>query len=397
MTDPAFRFDAEEVSNTNWRRVKFGEMAECVTDRVDDPGKAGYDRYVGLEHLDADSLYIRRWGNPADLKSTKLLFKPGNIIFGKRNAYLRRQAVVDFAGVCSAHAMVLRAREDVVFKDFLPVFMQSDTFYDRTLAISVGSLSPTINWRDLAQQEFLLPPMEEQKRIAEILWAAEDLAINYTLTQNALNKLFNAAISTILEEQWPQIPCADLLVSKPRNGLSPDNGGEGLRCLSLSIGCIRNGSVIAEGNTKYSFFCAGQVRDYTIDRGDVLIVRGNGNKSLVGRGGLVTSNLSNYIYPDLLIRLKFNTKIIRPKFAVLQWNSNKVHSELLKTAKSTNGIWKVNGKDIASHLLFVPPIDIQDAFLEQYNLYEDAYQSTGNCLHSNKMLRSIICAKLCNP
>ena len=50
-----------------------------------------------------------------------------------------------------------------VLPDFLPFFMQSDLFMERALAISVGSLSPTINWRDLAQQEFALPPIEKQK------------------------------------------------------------------------------------------------------------------------------------------------------------------------------------------------------------------------------------------
>ena len=157
-----------------WRRVKFGDMAECVTDRVDNPAESGVDRYVGLDHLDPDSLTIRRWGVPTDVESTKLRFQHGDIIFGKRRAYQRKLAVADFEGICSAHAMVLRAREDVVVKEFLPVFMQSDLFFDRALSISVGSLSPTINWKTLAVEEFALPPKDEQRRIAEILWASSN-------------------------------------------------------------------------------------------------------------------------------------------------------------------------------------------------------------------------------
>lgn len=154
-----------------WKRVKFGELASCINDRVDDPSTAGVERYVGLEHLDPESLTIRRWGSPEDVESTKLRFKLGDIIFGKRRAYQRKLAVADFEGICSAHAMVLRAKPDVVLPEFLPFLMQSDLFMERAVEISVGSLSPTINWKTLAQQEFALPTLEEQRRLVEALSA----------------------------------------------------------------------------------------------------------------------------------------------------------------------------------------------------------------------------------
>ncbi len=158
-----------KVTRSAWPRVRFGEMADSITDRVDKPSESGVERYVGLEHLDPESLKIRRWGAITDVEATKLRFQPGDIIFGRRRAYQRKVTVADFEGICSAHALVLRAHEDVVLKEFLPFFMQSETFFERTLAISVGSLSPTINWKTLAQQEFALPPLDEQRRIAEIL------------------------------------------------------------------------------------------------------------------------------------------------------------------------------------------------------------------------------------
>lgn len=152
-----------------WKRVKFGEIAVCVNDRVDDPASAGVERYVGLEHLDPESLVIRRWGTPDDVESTKLRFRSGDIIFGKRRAYQRKLAVADFEGICSAHAMVLRAKPGKIVPEFLPFFMQSDVFMERAKAISVGSLSPTINWKTLEAEEFALPPVEEQRRIVAAL------------------------------------------------------------------------------------------------------------------------------------------------------------------------------------------------------------------------------------
>lgn len=136
------------------------------------PDQSGVERYVGLEHLDPDSLRIRRWGDISEVESTKFLFQPGDIIFGKRRVYQRKLAVADFEGICSAHAMVLRAKSEAVTPEFLPFFMQSDYFMERALSISVGSLSPTINWKALAKEEFLLPPIQEQARFVELFQAA---------------------------------------------------------------------------------------------------------------------------------------------------------------------------------------------------------------------------------
>lgn len=156
-----------------WTRVKFADIAASVTERVDDPSAAGVDRYVGLEHLDPESTSIRRWGSPSDVESTKLRFYPGDVIYGRRRAYQRKLGVADFDGICSAHALVLRAKPAVCLPEFLPYFLQSETFHQRALDISVGSLSPTINWKTLAVQEFALPPLDEQQRIIDLLTVSQ--------------------------------------------------------------------------------------------------------------------------------------------------------------------------------------------------------------------------------
>lgn len=159
-----------------WKTWCFDQIAINVNERIDDPSKAGVEYYVGLEHLDPDSLKIRRWGKPDDVEATKLCFKKGDIIFGRRRAYQRKLGVAKFDGICSAHAMVLRPRTDVVLPEFLPFFMQSDLFMQRAVEISVGSLSPTINWKTLAVQQFALPPLDVQRRITSQLIEIEESA-----------------------------------------------------------------------------------------------------------------------------------------------------------------------------------------------------------------------------
>lgn len=177
-----------------WKVWRFDQMATNVNVRIDNPSESGMEHYVGLEHLDSGSLKIRRWGTPDDVEATKLMFKKGDIIFGRRRAYQRKLGVAEFDGICSAHAMVLRAKPDVVLPEFLPFFMQSDLFMSRAAEISVGSLSPTINWKTMALQEFALPPIEEQKQISALLDNFEAVKESYEMALKTAQSLRDSLI-----------------------------------------------------------------------------------------------------------------------------------------------------------------------------------------------------------
>lgn len=164
---------SEKQIKDGWQIVKFGEISKNISKRVE-PSETDLEVYVGLEHLDPQSLRITRRGVPADVKGQKLRVRPGQIIFGKRRAYQKKVAVADFEGICSAHAMVLEEVVGKIIPGLLPFFMQSDMFMDRAVAISEGSLSPTIKWKTLAIQEFPLPPIERQKEILEVLEKLEE-------------------------------------------------------------------------------------------------------------------------------------------------------------------------------------------------------------------------------
>ena len=188
--------------------------------------------YVGLEHLDADSLKIRRWGTPDDVEATKLIFKKGDIIFGRRRAYQRKLGVAEFDGICSAHSMVLRAKPDVVLSEFLPFFMQSDLFMNRAVEISVGSLSPTINWKTLASQAFPLPSLEIQEELTSCFKEIEVTLSSYADAGAAASGLFSATHSTLFanvlgDAEDPQL--SDFFLSVT------DKGFTGLPILSVTI------------------------------------------------------------------------------------------------------------------------------------------------------------------
>jgi len=189
MIDEKVNTDKEQslkLDKSKWKLFRFDQIAINITERVE-PKNTDLEIYVGLEHIDPESIHIKRFGKREDVEGTKLRVYPGDVIFGRRRAYQRKAAIAEFDGFCSAHAMVLRANEAVIDKKLFPFFLHSDAFMHRAIDISVGSLSPTINWGTLKEQEFLLPPKDQQAKIAELLWAGDELLEQTFKSKKALD------------------------------------------------------------------------------------------------------------------------------------------------------------------------------------------------------------------
>jgi hypothetical protein len=190
---------------TKWTRVAFGDVVKLCRERSSDLGSDGFDRYVGLEHLDPGDLKIRRWGNVADGTTFTSVFRAGQVLFGKRRSYQRKLAVPDFDGVCSGDIYVFEPKNDRLLPKLLPFICQTDGFFDHAVGTSAGSLSPRTNWQSLASYEFALPPLDEQRRVAEVMGAM-------TQVREKLRFLHEATISSLdslADYIFCNFPCAN--------------------------------------------------------------------------------------------------------------------------------------------------------------------------------------------
>lgn len=197
---------------------KFSDLAYNITDKkMPEPGDE--KTYIGLEHLDSGSLAVTRWGGEIELKGQKLVMKKGDILFGRRNTYLRRAAIAPHDGIFSAHGMIFRPKTEVIDPDYFPFFIASDYFMNAAIRISVGSLSPTVNWKTLKELEFDIPTLEQQRESAKILKAANELKESY---QTLLLKTDDLVKSQFIEmfgephsefEKWETEPFGELTVS----------------------------------------------------------------------------------------------------------------------------------------------------------------------------------------
>lgn len=354
------------TDRSTWTTYRFDQLAQNITERVDNPAEAGVERYVGLEHLDPESLQIRRWGLPTDVQATKLRFQPGDIIFGRRRAYQRKLAVADFEGICSAHALVLRTRPDVVEPAFLPFFMQSDLFFERALAISVGSLSPTINWRTLAAQEFALPPMEDQRRIAEVLWAAERYVATLRVVYKDLRVIRTAVQRHFLWRGEHHRVQMSTLLKGITAGRSPQGHSEPADDQSvgvLKVSAVENDRFVPSENkrlTKNQDFRS----EFSVENLDLLFTRASGVREFVGRACLVQGNYPNLMLSDKTLRLEIDDGLIDRVLVLEALLSLETRSQIDAVASGQQGgMHNITQEQIGELTVPLPRREDQDRLL----------------------------------
>lgn len=215
----------KQETKTGWTPVKFGDVVRQVKDKVD-PDTSGLERYIAGEHMDTDDLRIRRWGEiGADYlgPAFHMRFKPGQVLYGSRRTYLRKVAVPDFEGICANTTFVLESKDpNVLLPELLPFIMRTEGFHEHSVKQSKGSVNPYVNFSDLAWFEFALPPMEEQKRIADVLQKANTFtsAYHYAL-ESALQLRSSIRASEFNPNRYPPRKLASLCPEKAGIQIGP--------------------------------------------------------------------------------------------------------------------------------------------------------------------------------
>lgn len=164
------------------KMVKFGDVANRLNIHVDQ-ATTNLEYYIGGEHIESCEFMIH---NKALIKGSTIGyqfqfgFRKGDILFMTKNPHLRKTSMVDFDGLCSIATFVIHSKdESVLLQDYLLIEMQSDRFWNYLEEHKSGGVNYFINWGTLSNYEFPLPPLEEQKVLADKLWAAYRLKESY--------------------------------------------------------------------------------------------------------------------------------------------------------------------------------------------------------------------------
>ena len=140
-----------------WEVNVLGKVADQIRDAVN-PGSVDPETpYFGLEHLPRKSISLADWGLASEVQSTKLLFKKGDVLFGKIRPYFHKVGVAPLPGICSSDIIVIRPRAADWFGLILGC-TSSVEFVEHATATSQGTKMPRANWDVLVKYQIPMPP-----------------------------------------------------------------------------------------------------------------------------------------------------------------------------------------------------------------------------------------------
>jgi type I restriction enzyme S subunit len=216
------------------KKVKLGQIADEIKSSNKKPSIG--TPIVGLEHLDPGSLDLKRWGTATNSTFSKT-FKKGDVLFGRRRAYLKKAAIAPFDGICSGDITVIRANSKNIIPSLLPFFIQNQRFFDYAVKHSDGSLSPRAKWSSLKEYEIALPEtLNEQQKLVDILQSLEDSKQSYQNVLSILDEVIKSRFVDLISEAngaTPLTKVVDVLYGFPFDSSKFNNCGKGVPLIRI--------------------------------------------------------------------------------------------------------------------------------------------------------------------
>ena len=329
--------------------------------------KDGYP-IVGLEHLIPEEITLTAWDEGSENTFSKM-FRKGNVLFGRRRAYLKKAAVAPFDGICSGDITVIEAKPDRILPELLPFIIQNDDLFEFAVGKSAGSLSPRVKWEHLKNYEFELPDMEKQKELAELLWAMDNTKKSYQKLIVATDELVKSQFIEMFGDPvknpfgWPTMTL-DQATKEIVSG----------QCLNGDAGKLQPGqkAVLKVSAVTYGSFDANEykvLRDTKQitkgvypQKGDLLFSRAN-TREYVGATVLIDQDYPELMLPDKLWKLIFKHEIM-PMFAKQFLSHPEIRKVLSSMATGTSGsMYNISMEKLKRREIIVPNINQQKEYI----------------------------------
>ena len=336
--------------------------------------------FNGRIHIDLCQFLSK---NEVDEKYQHFLLNAGDIICSTSGT-LGKTAIVqsqDLPLLLNTSVMRFRSLDEkTVIQGYIHLYLKSDLFLSQAKKASTGSAQVNVGPSHLKEFEFPLPPLNEQKRIADRL---DQLLTRIDKTKAQLDRILPllkrfrqsvlaAATSGKLTEEWREenfqthgafklLPLNQVVQEPMRNGRSVRDGN-GIPVLRLSA--LKNGRI------DWSYVKNGEwdgidVNRFLVKEQDFLISRGNGSKDLVGRGALVLNVKLEIAFPDTMIRIRPNISQIQSRYLQIVWDTQNIRHQIESSAKTSAGIWKISQNDLEKIIIPTPPIEEQQEIVRR--------------------------------
>ncbi len=347
------------IDKSNWAPAKFGDVVAEPKESVKDIEGEGIEHVVGLEHIDSENIHLRGSAGIEESTTFTKKFSKGDVLFGRRRAYLKKAALANFSGICSGDITVMRVKDSLI-PDLLPFIVQNDKFFDYAVKHSAGGLSPRVKFKDLANYEFLLPPEDQQAQLAKLLWAMDEVIergvyllktakVHYEVEKNNLvlkgideKTVYSETLKLEKAINWNETTIGDLLECGYIKQIQDGNHGE---IHPKSIDYSEDGVPFIMANTllngQINFKKAKRIPKEKTDKlrigfslsGDVLL----SHKGTVGQVAIVPENIK---WPYLMLTpqvtyYRVNSKELLNKFLYYVFTSNYFQLQLTRLSSQS--------------------------------------------------------------
>ena len=372
-------------------QVKLGDVA--VESRETYKGDKTGIPIVGLEHITPGEVTLSNWDTDTDNTFTKR-FRKGDMLFGRRRAYLKKAAQAPFDGLCSGDITVIRAKEDLLLPELLPFIIQNDDLFDFAVGKSAGSLSPRVKWDNLKNYTFELPSMGEQKKLAEVLWSINDTLQSYQKLLSETDALVQAQFVEMFDinnHSFPESKIIDVCANKDDIKCGPF--GTQLKQSEYETSGVAVWG-IPEINSDFKkspdIFVtqekAQNLSAFSLIPGDIAMSR----KGNVGRCAIFPDTFAPGIIASDVLRIRIDANHLLPKFMQYQLH----HSENVKRQIElvSNGVVMagINVTKLKNILLYIPPMDSQKEFVQLVDKAEKSKSTLTGAITSLKATKRSI-------
>ena len=309
---------------------------------------------VGLEHITPGEIRLSEYDVGSDNTFTKR-FHEGDILFGRRRAYLKKAAIAPFEGICSGDITVIRAIQDKMEPRLLPFVIQNDDFFDFAVGRSAGSLSPRVKWEHLKTYSFELPEMDKQRELADVLWAIEDTRAAYQELAVAMEELVKSQFVELFgETSYPTQAIGDVVdreIARAGKYFNPKD-----TIYYIDISSIDNSSNTITGYTEHILENAPSRAQYVLKKEDILY-------STV-RPNLKNIAINRYSEDNIVGSTGFC--ILRSKAVVTEYllaviTSDDFTHKMMNKATGAN-YPAISDKTVLNYKIPIPPLALQNEF-----------------------------------
>ncbi|MFB5510118.1 restriction endonuclease subunit S [Enterococcus casseliflavus] len=338
-------------------------LGEVAKERKE-TSKENKGRYpiVGLEHLIPEEITLTAWDENKENSFTKI-FRKGDVLFGRRRAYLKKAVVAPFDGICSGDITVIQALPDKILPELLPFIIQNDALFDFAIGKSAGSLSPRVKWANLKNFRFELPDLKEQSKLASLLWSIDSTKKTY---QKLIQKTDELVKSQFMEQFVNGNPYERKRLGNFINqirGVSYKPADLHNNLNSLSITLLRANNILSGkvNHEEVQFVSKDKVsKEQLICNEDILMCGSSGSLEHVGKAALCSRNEEGETF-GTFCKLLRSTGMLIPKYIATYFETDEYRNTIMRLATGSN-IKNLKNEHIDNILIPIPPLEHQKQF-----------------------------------